>query len=122
MKKVILKIEGMSCSACSNTIEKYLNKHDGIDATVNLVMASALIYYDEEKVTLEDLNKYIEESGYKSLGIYNEQEEQRNDNTKFYLIIYGTLIIVLMLLCLTHNPLKKNPVIYSLTTFLKMVV
>ncbi len=28
MKKVILKIGGMSCSACSNSIEKYLNKQE----------------------------------------------------------------------------------------------
>ena len=27
MKKAILKIEGMTCSACSNGLEKYLNKH-----------------------------------------------------------------------------------------------
>ncbi len=28
MKKVILKIGGMSCSACSNAVEKYLNKQE----------------------------------------------------------------------------------------------
>ena len=28
LKKVILKIGGMSCSACSNAIEKYLNKQE----------------------------------------------------------------------------------------------
>ena len=30
MKKKILNIEGMTCSACSNGLEKYLNKQDGI--------------------------------------------------------------------------------------------
>ena len=118
MKKVILKIDGMSCSACSNTVEKYLNKQDGVDATVNLVMANALIYYDEDKISLEDLDRYIEESGYKSLGIYNELEEQKKDNSKLYLIIYGILILVMMILCLTNNPLKNNQTIYSLLLFL----
>ena len=28
MKQVILKVDGMSCSACQNTVEKYLNKQD----------------------------------------------------------------------------------------------
>ena len=28
--KVILSIEGMSCSACSSALEKYLNKNIGI--------------------------------------------------------------------------------------------
>ena len=39
MKKIILSIDGMTCSACSNGLEKYLNKQDGINsASVNLVM------------------------------------------------------------------------------------
>ena len=46
MKKIILNIEGMTCSACSNGLEKYLNKQEGvISASVNLVMATALIEY-----------------------------------------------------------------------------
>ena len=44
MKKVILKIEGMSCSGCSNGLEKYLNKQEDIEsASVNLVMETATI-------------------------------------------------------------------------------
>ena len=47
MKTIILSIGGMSCSACSNGIEKYLNKQNGIfDAKVNLIMANATITYD----------------------------------------------------------------------------
>ena len=42
--KVILSIEGMSCSACSSSLEKYLNKQKGVvDASVNLVLATANI-------------------------------------------------------------------------------
>ena len=38
MKKVVLNIEGMTCSACSTGLEKYLDKQDGIkQATVNLI-------------------------------------------------------------------------------------
>ena len=29
MKKIILSIDGMTCSACSNGLEKYLNKQNG---------------------------------------------------------------------------------------------
>ena len=28
MKKIILGIDGMTCSACSNGLEKYLNKQE----------------------------------------------------------------------------------------------
>lgn len=34
MRKIILKIAGMSCSACSNGLEKYLNKQEGISSAV----------------------------------------------------------------------------------------
>ena len=65
MQKVILKIEGMTCSACSNTLEKYLNKQKGvIDASVNLVLAQALIQY-EDNISIDTLGKYINESGRK---------------------------------------------------------
>ena len=68
MKKIILKIEGMSCSACSIGLEKYLKKQVGIiDASVNLVMAEALITY-EDNLTEVDLNKMIKDAGFKSLG------------------------------------------------------
>ena len=102
MKKVILKIEGMSCSACQNRVEKYLNKQAGVEASVNLVMAQALINYDDEKVTLSDLDRFVEEAGYKSLGIYNEKEEEKKDNTKFYLIILAFVGIFLMYVSMSH--------------------
>ncbi|MBP5683994.1 MAG: cation-translocating P-type ATPase, partial [Bacilli bacterium] len=102
MKKVILKIEGMSCSACQNRVEKYLNKQDGVTASVNLVMAQALIEYDEEKLTLNDLDRFVEESGYKSLGVYNEKEEDKKDYGKTYLIIFGILAIFLMYVSMGH--------------------
>ena len=84
MKKVVLSIDGMTCSACSNGLEKYLNKQNGIkSATVNLVMANALIEYDENILNLETLEKFVEETGFKSLGIYNENSEKKqNKNEK----------------------------------------
>ena len=55
MKKIVLNIEGMTCSACSNGLEKYLNKQEGvINASVNLVMATALIEY-EDNLSIKDL-------------------------------------------------------------------
>ena len=102
MKKVMLKIEGMSCSACQNRVEKYLNKQDGVNATVNLVMANALIEYDEEKVSLSDLDRFISEAGYKSLGIYQENNKVQKDNTKYYLIVFAILIIILMYVSMSH--------------------
>lgn len=102
MQKIILKIGDMSCSACQNRLEKYLNKQDGVEASVNLVMAEALINYDEEKVSLANLERFISEAGYKSLGEYNPKEEEKKDNSKFYLIDYGLFLIFFMYVSMGH--------------------
>ena len=113
MKKIILRIDGMSCSACQNRVEKYLNKQDGVKATVNLVMAQALIFYDEDKVSLSDLDRFVEEAGYKSLGEYCESADKRQDYSKYYFIGLGLLIIALMIISMLH--IIKNPVIYGIS-------
>ena len=64
MKKVLLKIDGMTCSACSTGLEKYLNKQDGVKATVNLVMNNASIEYDEKKYQIADLEKFVAKAGF----------------------------------------------------------
>ena len=104
MKKVILSIDGMTCSACSNGLEKYLNKQNGIkSATVNLVMANALIEYDENILNLETLEKFVEETGFKSLGIYNENSEKKqNKNEKVKFIIFSVLAVALMYISMGH--------------------
>ena len=97
MKKIILKIDGMTCSACSSSLEKYLSKQEGIDdALVNLVMATASISYDEEKLSIDDLNKFVIDAGFKSLGEYDETVDNKKNNKNIYLLINGILAIIVL--------------------------
>lgn len=101
MKKIILKIEGMTCSACSSSLEKYLLKQDGIDdALVNLVMSSASITY-EDNITIEDLNRFVSEAGFKSLGLYNENEDKDNNRTKYF-VVNGLLALLVLYISMSH--------------------
>lgn len=101
MKKIILKIDGMTCSACSSSLEKYLLKQDGIDdALVNLVMSSASITY-EDNITIEDLNRFVSEAGFKSLGLYNENEDKDNNKTKYF-IVNGLLALLVLYISMSH--------------------
>ena len=121
MKKTVLNIEGMTCSACSNGLEKYLNKQKGIHrAEVNLVMATALIEYDDD-LRIEDLNKMVQGAGFKSLGERNDKKEKRNELKK--VIIFSILGIILMYIsmgAMINLPvpeiidMNKNPIIYSI--------
>lgn len=124
MKNIILKISGMTCSACSSGLEKYLLKQEGIeDALVNLVMATANITYSEE-LTIEDLNRFVSEAGFKSLGEYNIEEENKKDNQLTKLICNGILLIIVMYVSMgkmLHLPvipfldMNNFPIIYGTT-------
>ncbi len=102
MQKVILKIEGMSCSACSNHVQKYLNKQPGIiDVTVNLVLGTALVFYEDD-ISIDTIGKYINDSGYKYGGIYNEREENKKDHKILYLILLAILMVIIMYISMAH--------------------
>lgn len=104
MKKVLLKIDGMTCSACSSGLEKYLNKQDGIkQANVNLVMNNANIEYDEQKLTLEQVEKFIEKAGFTSLGIDTFEKESKKKGTEKYKLIAITIIsLVILYISMAH--------------------
>lgn len=126
MKKIILRIEGMTCSACSNSLEKYLLKQKGIeDALVNLVMSSASISYDDS-LTENDLNQFVKEAGFKSLGVYQEQEEKES-HKKVYFAINGLLALFALYVSMSHMihlpvipflNMMTHPLNYALCLFL----
>ena len=126
MKKIILKIDGMTCSACSSSLEKYLLKQDGInDALVNLVMSSASISY-EDNISIDDLNRFVSEAGFKSLGIYDEQEK-KDDNKNIYFIVNGLLALLVLYISMSHMVhlpvipflhMTNHPINYSVCLFI----
>ena len=102
MKKLVLKIDGMTCSACSSGLEKYLNKQVGIKScNVNLVLAIATIEY--ENLTKKQIENYIKEAGFKSLGEFkgiDDLETGKFDKNK--LIILGILILFIMYISMSE--------------------
>ena len=129
MKKIILSIEGMTCSACSNGLEKYLNKQDGIkQSSVNLVMANASIEYDEKKLNIDNLNEFVKKAGFKSLGEFKEIKiEGKNKKEKIKFIIFTILAIIFMYIAMGHMvnlptleiiDVNKNPIGYTICLFI----
>jgi copper chaperone CopZ len=63
MKTEKLEIEGMSCQHCVMHVRKGLSK---LDVNIRDVqIGSAVIEYDENKVKREDLQKAVDEAGYR---------------------------------------------------------
>jgi len=94
----------MTCSACSNGLEKYLNKQDGVSkATVNLVMNNASIEYDDKKISLQDLDIFVAKAGFKSLGIDTfEKEQKKNAMEKYRLIAISIFSLLLLYISMSH--------------------
>ena len=102
MKKIVLSIGGMSCSACSSSLENFLNKHDGIiSASVNLVLANASIEYDDN-LTKEYLDELIKKAGFKSLGEYKVVQENLRKKDKLKLILFGILALIVLYVSMSH--------------------
>ena len=64
MKKTI-PVVGMACSACSANVEKMLNSLEGVNnASVNLPGRYALVDYEPDKISLEEMKRQINSIGY----------------------------------------------------------
>ncbi|MBS7531676.1 copper-translocating P-type ATPase [Hazenella sp. IB182353] len=66
VKEVVnLQIEGMTCSACANRIEKGLNQLEGVTkATVNFTLETAQVVFTPSEINSDDLIKRVEALGY----------------------------------------------------------
>ncbi len=64
-EKQTLRVTGMTCAACSATVEKAVNNLDGVEASVNLATETiSFKIIDPEKYGIEDIEKAIEQVGY----------------------------------------------------------
>ena len=129
MKKIILSIDGMTCSACSNGLEKYLNKQNGINqASVNLVLANTSIEYDENLLDIPKIEAFIKQAGFKSLGEFKDIKiEKQTKKEKIKFIIFSMLAIILMYVSMGHMVglptikainMHSSPLAYSIVLLL----
>lgn len=72
-KEVHLDIQGMTCAACSNRIERGLNKMDGVEANINLTLETGKVAISND-LTEEDIIKKIQSLGYDAVVHQEEQE------------------------------------------------
>ena len=91
MKKTIPVI-GMACSVCSANVERKLNSLDGIrSASVSLAGRTALVDYDPEKITLEDMKREVSNAGY-DLVIESDRSAEEINRREFTLLKRKTLL------------------------------
>jgi len=64
-KRVLIKVSGMACAACTAAVERSLLNLDGIaSASVSLAAETVTVEYDPEKLRLSDMERAIRDAGY----------------------------------------------------------
>lgn len=80
---ITLKLGGMHCAMCAQTIEKALNEKEGIyKAVVNLALENINIEFNPAQVSLEGIKKTIRDVGYEVIefesGLENGEQKERD--------------------------------------------
>lgn len=107
-EKAELDVIGMTCAACSNRIEKVLNRDAGVEhANVNLTTENATIAYNPEMTSIDDLIKKIQKIGYdakpkQAATEKSSQKEQELKHKRTKLIISAILAAPLLLTMFVH--------------------
>ncbi len=74
---VTIRVGGMTCASCAQTIEKALRETSGVQAaSVNLATERASVSFDRSRTNIQALQKAIEESGYSYFGTVSVEEER----------------------------------------------
>ena len=106
--QITLNIIGMTCAACSNRIEKVLNKTTGVkQATVNLTTEQATIDYYPGQTDVDTLIGRIQHLGYDAKPKQSKKEQasrkvQELKRKRNKLIISAILAFPLLLTMLVH--------------------
>ncbi|WP_420099399.1 heavy metal translocating P-type ATPase [Corynebacterium sp.] len=74
-----LGVTGMTCTSCSNRVERKLNKLDGVEATVNFATESASVRYDPAKADTDALIDTVRGAGYDAFTMAGDPEATTDD-------------------------------------------
>nr|WP_312578971.1 sulfite exporter TauE/SafE family protein [Sedimentibacter sp.] len=98
LERKIIKLGGVTCTACENKIEKALKKLKGVDdVKVSYASSTANILYNADKIDLTVICDTIEKAGYDV--IYDDddslEEDSSNTTTLLILLIIAGLYVII---------------------------
>ncbi|HOJ37411.1 MAG TPA: heavy metal-associated domain-containing protein [Ignavibacteriales bacterium] len=112
-----LKIEGITCAMCVKSIEKRLQKLEGIESySVNIIDNTALIKYNDKQIKIDDIITEIEKLGYK---VIYYKEKSKKEIKKLYYSFLGIFLSLLMMISMNNHSLHHSlKYIYPIITIL----
>ena len=114
MKQEIYNISGMSCAACSSSVQRVVSRLDGVESCeVNLITGKMTVNFDETKTGEPDFIKVVEKAGF---GIEankpkaEEKQEKKEKSGLAPLIISAVLSAVLLYISMGQMLTDRLPV------------
>jgi Cu+-exporting ATPase len=81
LESTTLKIGGMTCASCTQTVEKALKGVPGVaSASVNLATEAGTVSYDSRIVTIDDLKTAVANTGYEVIDEEKAREEEADED------------------------------------------
>lgn len=105
---VDFQVEGMTCAACANRIEKGLNKLPGVTkAAVNFAMETARVDYSPGETSISEMQQKVQQLGYKAVTKQEqvdpkEHREREAERQKRKLILSAILSFPLLWAMVSH--------------------
>ena len=129
MRDYPFKVEGMSCSACANRVERITKKIDGVEsANVNFATEKLTVRVDAEKVRYSDIKLAVDKAGFKLIKEEDQIKEvsKKKDESKILLnrfifsLIFTVPLLIISMGHMVGMPLPsiidpmKNPLNFAL--------
>ncbi|NEO25775.1 MAG: copper-translocating P-type ATPase [Kamptonema sp. SIO4C4] len=107
MEQQTLHLEGMSCAACANTIERAIKRVSGVEqCNVNFGAEQANVHYNPQQTTLEAIQQAVSRAGYQaypSQGMQAEPDDQEKAQRQAHQrelqqkLIFGGIVSIILI-------------------------
>jgi Cu+-exporting ATPase len=106
LEPVTLSIQGMTCSSCVNSVEKALNKVEGVSATINFATETAHILAPAD-ISPKDLIKIVEKAGYSATLLVDAQSvtlhSKKSARAFFFAFIFAVPAVAISMIMSWHH-------------------